>query len=202
VETSCAKPPRMAIVWVPRERGSAIVNFVLEAIGVTPGNLSAYAAELATAGSVQESKRIVDRKLPNEFPLNHTGWAGRSSIVREEDPESRASDSPKALELAHLSALLAGVRYRKAGDLATSQSTTSAGSPTGLRYIEHQKRGYIVLLFGREQKRRNSLAQPFYFLGPARYVGHTGSRPMSITWRLDYPLPARLVRSMARLVVA
>jgi hypothetical protein len=76
----------MAIVWVPRERGSASVNFVLEAIGVTPGNLSAYAAELATAGSVEESKRIVDRKLPNECPLNHSGYAGRSSIFREEDP--------------------------------------------------------------------------------------------------------------------
>jgi superfamily II DNA or RNA helicase/HKD family nuclease len=83
-----------------------------------------------------------------------------------------------------------------------SQSTTSSGSPTGIRYIEHQKRGYTVLLFGREQKSRNGLAQPFFFLGPARYVAHTGSRPMSITWRLDYPLPARLIRSMARLVVA
>jgi hypothetical protein len=76
-----------------------------------------------------------------------------------------------------------------------SQSTTSSGSPTGLRYIEHQKRGYTVLLFGREQKSRNGLAQPFFFLGPAQYVDHIGSRPMSITWRLDYPLPARLVRS-------
>jgi hypothetical protein len=61
VETRCAKPPLMAIVWVPRERGSASVNFVLEAIGVTPGNLSAYAAELATAGSVEgrRSKNLV-----------------------------------------------------------------------------------------------------------------------------------------------
>jgi Domain of unknown function (DUF3427) len=83
-----------------------------------------------------------------------------------------------------------------------SQSTTSSSSPTGLRYIEHQKRGYTVLLFGREQKSRNGLAQSFFFLGPAHYVDHIGSRPMSITWRLDYPLPARLIRSMARLVVA
>jgi hypothetical protein len=59
-----------------------------------------------------------------------------------------------------------------------------------------------VLLFGREQKSRNGLAQPFFFLGPARYVDHIGSRPMSITWRLDYPLPARLIRSMARLVIS
>ncbi len=54
-----------------------------------------------------------------------------------------------------------------------SQSTTSAGSPTGRRYIEHSERGYTVLLFGREHKSHNGLAQPYFFLGPARYVGHT-----------------------------
>ena len=83
-----------------------------------------------------------------------------------------------------------------------SQSTTSASSPTGRRYIEHAERRYTVLLFGREHKNRNGLAQPFFCLGPARYVDHTGSRPISITWRLDYSLPARLFRTLARLAVA
>jgi superfamily II DNA or RNA helicase/HKD family nuclease len=83
-----------------------------------------------------------------------------------------------------------------------SQSTTSAQSPTGRRYIEHAQRGYTVLLFGREFKNRNGLAQPYSFLGPARYVSHSGSRPMSITWRLEHPLPARLLRTLARLAVA
>jgi hypothetical protein len=83
-----------------------------------------------------------------------------------------------------------------------SQSTTSADSPTGRRYVEHAARGYTVLLFGREDKSRNNLARPFAFLGPARYVGHAGSRPMSITWELQHPLPARLFRTLARLSVA
>ncbi len=83
-----------------------------------------------------------------------------------------------------------------------SQSTTSAESPTGRRYAEHVQQGYTVLLFGREHKTRNGMAQPYAFLGPARYLDHSGSRPMSITWRLDYPLPARLLRTMARLAVA
>ena len=83
-----------------------------------------------------------------------------------------------------------------------SQSTTSADSPTGRRYIEHAERGHTVLLFGREHKSRNGLAQPYSFLGPARYVSHTGSRPMSITWRLEHSLPARLFRILARLAVA
>ena len=83
-----------------------------------------------------------------------------------------------------------------------SQSTTSAESPTGKRYVEHAERGYTVLLFGREHKSRNGLAQPYSFLGPAQYINHSGSRPMSITWRLEYPLPARLLRTLARLAVA
>jgi superfamily II DNA or RNA helicase len=83
-----------------------------------------------------------------------------------------------------------------------SQSTTSADSPTGRRYVEHASRGYTVLMFGREHKSQNGLAQPFFCLGPARYVDHGGSRPMSIRWRLEHPLPARLCRALARLAVA
>jgi hypothetical protein len=82
-----------------------------------------------------------------------------------------------------------------------SQSTTSAGSATGIRYIRHEEFGQTILLFGREDKKVNGLATPFFFLGPARYVSHTGSRPMSITWRLEHPLPAKLVRRMGRLAV-
>lgn len=82
-----------------------------------------------------------------------------------------------------------------------SQSTTSADSPTGRRYIEQASRGYTILLFGREYKQENGLAAPYFFFGPARYVSHTGSRPISITWRLDHPLPAKLLRRMARLAV-
>src|SRR5438105_13156186 len=55
-----------------------------------------------------------------------------------------------------------------------SQSPTSADSKTGRRYIEHERLGYTVLLFARENKSTNSLAAPFYFLGPARYVTYSG----------------------------
>jgi hypothetical protein len=82
-----------------------------------------------------------------------------------------------------------------------SQSTTAPESPTGQRYITHEDRGHTILLFGREDRQRGDLSAPFAFLGPARYVGHAGSRPMSITWRLEQPLPAKLLRRMARLAV-
>jgi len=83
-----------------------------------------------------------------------------------------------------------------------SQSTTSAASPTGQRYIHHRENGSTVLLFVREDKGRNGLAAPYCFLGPADYVSHEGSKPINIVWRLRYALPARLLRRAARLQIA
>lgn len=74
-----------------------------------------------------------------------------------------------------------------------SQSTTSAESPTGQRYIKHCRQGSQVLLFVREFKEINNQAQPYIYLGKAQYVRHTGSRPMSIIWRLEEPMPAAMV---------
>jgi len=71
-----------------------------------------------------------------------------------------------------------------------SQSTTSSESPTGQRYINHVARSSAVLLLCREAGAGELGTQPYLFLGPARYVSHTGSRPMAITWRLDDPMPA------------
>jgi hypothetical protein len=82
-----------------------------------------------------------------------------------------------------------------------SQSTTSGGSPTGRRYVEHAQRGHTILLFTREHKQTSGQASPYYFLGPADYQSHKGSRPMSIIWRLRHAMPAQLLRRMARLAV-
>ena len=84
-----------------------------------------------------------------------------------------------------------------------SQSTTSAESETGRRYIEHGRRGYRVLLFVRDFKvdQASGLASPYTFLGTANYVRHEGSRPMSIVWKLDRPIPARFLKKTNRLVV-
>ncbi|MEV7501142.1 DUF3427 domain-containing protein [Streptomyces sp. NPDC093018] len=72
-----------------------------------------------------------------------------------------------------------------------SQNATAANSPTGLRYQQHKERGSHVLLFMRRYKNTDiGKSQPWMLLGPATYEQHTGSKPMSITWRLENDLPA------------
>lgn len=80
-----------------------------------------------------------------------------------------------------------------------SQSRTSANSPTGQRYIYHQSRGNGVVLFVRESKKGDLGTEPYTCLGTARYVSHSGSRPMAIEWELDRPMPANLL-PVAKLV--
>ena len=48
-----------------------------------------------------------------------------------------------------------------------SQSTTSASSPTGKRYINHESLGSKVLLFVREFNKINNISQPYVCLGTA-----------------------------------
>jgi hypothetical protein len=46
-----------------------------------------------------------------------------------------------------------------------------------------------VLLFVRSHKADELGTAPYLFLGPAKYVQHTGDRPIAITWRLGVPMP-------------
>lgn len=82
-----------------------------------------------------------------------------------------------------------------------SQSTTAANSPTGRRYIHHRELGTKILLFVREFKNNRAGAAPYTYLGTANYVTHEGSRPMSITWKLDVPIPAKYLKKTNQLVV-
>ena len=77
-----------------------------------------------------------------------------------------------------------------------SQSITRADSATGLRYRNHERDGRTILLFTRERADDRA----FWFLGPARYVSHTGEKPMAITWELDVPLPGDLYAAFAAAV--
>ena len=72
--------------------------------------------------------------------------------------------------------------------------TQAAASVTGSgkRYIENT--GWSFYLFVRSEP-----GAPFAFLGPVEYESHQGDRPIAITWRLQYPMPAALYDRYATL---
>jgi len=77
-----------------------------------------------------------------------------------------------------------------------SQSATRADSPTGLRYLNHERDQRAILLFARLRADERA----FWCLGPATYRGHVGERPMAITWELQHALPGDLYASFAAAV--
>ncbi|RUO79965.1 DUF3427 domain-containing protein [Idiomarina tyrosinivorans] len=76
-----------------------------------------------------------------------------------------------------------------------SQNTATPQTPVGKRYIESGTNGWQFQLFVRVNK-----DSPYRACGPLEFVKSEGERPMSITWRLKYPLTAKLFQeySVAR----
>ncbi len=82
-----------------------------------------------------------------------------------------------------------------------SQSTTSDTSNTGRRYIKHAPTDNKILLFVREYKKTIAgNGSPYTFLGLAHYVKHEGTRPMSIVWELEKPIPAKYINKVGKLI--
>lgn len=67
-----------------------------------------------------------------------------------------------------------------------TQSTVTTESESGRRYIEQAGNGWRFILFVRA-----TIRDAYTYLGPARYEHHEGSRPMSITWRLENSIPGK-----------
>lgn len=74
------------------------------------------------------------------------------------------------------------------------QTQNSAGPDTrsGRRYVESPGNGWQFQLFVRTRK-----ADPYLACGPVLLESAEGDRPMSITWRLSHPLPARMFREFS-----
>lgn len=77
-----------------------------------------------------------------------------------------------------------------------SQNATSVASETGQRYLHHTDRPSHVVLFCRVDTTERAL----WCLGRASYLHHEGDRPIAITWRLEWPLPADLFQAFAAAV--
>jgi superfamily II DNA or RNA helicase len=92
---------------------------------------------------------------------------------REFSPSTMYADYPISRELLHWE----------------SQANTPQGSEAGQNLIQHKQRGYTILIFARDVKKRNGVTVPFTFLGPAERISYQGERPIKMGWRLLYPMP-------------
>jgi len=87
---------------------------------------------------------------------------------KEFSPSTMYADYPISRELLHWE----------------SQSTTSQQSETGQNLIHHKERGSTILVFARDQKKRNGVTVPFTYLGPVERVSYESERPIKMVWRL------------------
>lgn len=83
-----------------------------------------------------------------------------------------------------------------------SQNQTAPESNKGKSYINQKDNGKKILLFARESKNdEDKFTQGYVFLGPVNYVESSGSKPMSIKWKLHEPIPNYLWKDTAKMVV-
>lgn len=83
-----------------------------------------------------------------------------------------------------------------------SQNTTKPDSGKGQEYINHKQLGKNILLFVRERNTdeyKNTMG--FVFLGKVNYRSHYGSKPMSIEWDLEIPIPSFLWKASGKMAV-
>lgn len=86
--------------------------------------------------------------------------------------------------------------YAKSRELFNweSQSTIGINTSTGQRYINDRSEEHKVLLFVRESRKEYNQPLPYIFLGNAKYVSHRGTNPIQIVWKMDHPIPEKIIR--------
>jgi hypothetical protein len=83
-----------------------------------------------------------------------------------------------------------------------SQNSTSPESPKGQSYILHRQIGKKIILFVREAiEGADELTMAYVCCGLLDYVSHEGSKPMSITWRMEVPPPPMLFQNGQKLAI-
>lgn len=83
-----------------------------------------------------------------------------------------------------------------------SQNQTRDDSGKGLTYINHQKLGKKILLFIREKSTNEyKNTNGYVFVGEGNFQEYEGSKPMSIKWELNEPMPNYLWKESAKMSI-
>ena len=101
---------------------------------------------------------------------------------RDFSPSTMYADYPISRELMHWE----------------SQANTPQNTETGQNLIHHAERSYTILIFARDVRKRNGIAVPFTYLGPATRVSYQNERPIQIVWRLTHAMPAEILEENRR----
>ena len=83
-----------------------------------------------------------------------------------------------------------------------SQNSARPDLGKGLSYIKHKEQAKRILLFVREKAKNqygNSLG--YVFIGEGNLKDYKGSKPMSINWELNEPMPHYLWKDAAKLSI-
>lgn len=84
-----------------------------------------------------------------------------------------------------------------------SQSTTSASSKAGQRYMHHDEMGSNVLLFVREFKTDEmGITGAYTCLGKVHFQESNGSSPINIIWKLEKPIPVKFLKKTNKLLLS
>jgi hypothetical protein len=95
---------------------------------------------------------------------------------KEFSPSTMYADYPISRELLHWE----------------SQANTAQHHQDGQNLIHHKKRDYTILVFARDQKKRNSVTLPFKYLGPADLISYESERPIEVVWKLHHLMPVEM----------
>lgn len=83
-----------------------------------------------------------------------------------------------------------------------SQNSAKPEIGKGLSYITHKENSKSILLFVREKKADEfGNTMSYVFLGSVNYIEHYGSKPMSIKWSLQVPIPPYIWKETAKMAV-
>ena len=74
----------------------------------------------------------------------------------------------------------------------SKKQANAPDTPAGRRYLDSATNGWQFQLFVRPRK-----GEPYRACGPVVLADAKGDRPLSLTWRLVTPLPARLFREFS-----
>ena len=101
---------------------------------------------------------------------------------KEFSPSTMYADYPISRELLHWE----------------SQANTAQHHHDGQNLIHHVDRGYRILVFARDQKKRNAATVPFTYFGPVERVSYERERPIKMVWRLRHPMPVEMFEDNRR----